>query len=299
MSLLSQITSGVKLKPLVQIFYGPNGVGKTTLAANFESVLILDLEDGSSFISGVSRLSSKDLSSFKVFTETVVEMFETSQFKTLVVDSLEALESLIHKEIIQLHKVKSIEDIPYGKGMVIAREMMEETMRLFQSLRDKMGLDIIIVAHSQVKTFTDPNGNVVYDRYLLRANDKLAGIVKDLADSVFFITFRVDTVREKGKEKVKAFGDGERVIYTQWRPSHDAKSRYLLPYEINFTLDTVKETVSRLKPQSLASLYEECLHLVSQVKDEDTRASATKNIEANKSDPSKLAQFKQRLIELI
>jgi hypothetical protein len=294
MSLLSKVTSGTEIKPLITVIYGPNGVGKTTLATSAEKSIILDLEDGSGFISGVDRLSPTNLPDLRTLKSAVAEVISSNKYKNMVIDSLESLESLVHKDICLSEKVSSIEAIPYGKGYMMARESFESFMKLLQEAK-KSGLSSTLIAHSQVKTFTDPNGNVQYDRYIMRLNDKAAGVVKDLADCVYFLTFKVDTVSQKGKDKVKAFGGDERALFTQWRPAHDGKSRYPVDYEINFTLDNIQEVLEKLTPKCATDLYKIAVHLLSQIKDEKLKATAGPAIESVKDDSAKLQAYISRL----
>ncbi|MCA6566603.1 MAG: ATP-binding protein, partial [Pseudanabaena sp. M151S2SP2A07QC] len=252
MSILDQATSGVLIRPQVYTVYGPNGVGKTTLACSFEEPIILDLEDGSGFVGGVKRLGSGLLPDFATVESTVTELLSAKHtYKTLVIDSLEALESLISKALCEANEVDSIEAIGFGKGYVMAREKMEGLMLKLRGLRDAKKMNVIIVAHSTVKSFNDPKSNSTYDRYILRSNDKLASVVKDLSDSIFFINNKVLTQDSKqNPNKSKAFSTGERVIHTVWSHAYDAKSRYPVKEEISFTLDNVSQVVEELKPKS-------------------------------------------------
>lgn len=299
MSLLSKASAGVVVKPQVYLIYGPNGAGKSTLASAFESALMLDLEDGSSFISGVTRLESQHLPNFQKVDEVVKELLsQQHSFKTLIIDSLESLETLIQKQLCEQHKIQSIEGIPFGKGFVMAREMMEDFMKLLQSLRDQKQMNVLIVAHAQSKTHTDPITNVAYDRYTLRANDKLANVVKDLSDSIYFLTFKVDTVSQAGKEKVKAYSSNQRVIHTRWSAGFDAKSRFPVEAEIAFDLNQVAEVVKKLLPNKPEDIMAQIENLLPQIKDATIRDKAKTSAVENKNNLQKLVAIKQRLEEL-
>lgn len=295
MSILSKATQGIVIKPQIYLIYGPNGGGKSTLAAAFERPFMIDLEDGSSFISGLTRVSAKALPTFKYVEEILQEFHGEHPYKTLVIDSLESLETLIQKQVCERFKVKSIEDIPYGKGLVQAREIAEDFMKSLQALRDEKQMNIIIVAHSQLKTFTDPNQNVAYDRYTIRANEKLANVVKDLSDSIYFLTFKVEAVTQAGKDKVKAYSGDERVLHTRWSSAFDAKSRFPTEPEITFNFNQLNEAVGKLipsKPEDVASQIE---NLLPQVKDESIREKARASYLENKGNLTKLVAIKQKL----
>jgi RecA-family ATPase len=295
MSLLAQASSGVLMRPQVYLIYGPNGVGKTTLASAFDQAIMLDLENGSGFISGITRLTPEVLVDFDAVDRVVDELLSGSQFKTLIIDSLESLETLIQQRITAKHNASSIEDIPYGKGLVMAREDAEELMKKLHRLRDQRQMNIVIVAHSQTKTFTDPNQNVAYDRYMIRANEKLANVVKDLSDSIFFITYKVETITQAGKEKVKAYSSNERVIHTRWSSGFDAKSRFPVEAEIVFDLSKVSDVVKRIQPSAPEDLCAQIENLLPQIADAATREKASVLYQDNKSNIQKLVAIKQRL----
>lgn len=58
MSLLQNIKRGVQQRPQRVIIYGPEGVGKSTLAAGLPAPVLLDTEQGSSHID-VARLDCR------------------------------------------------------------------------------------------------------------------------------------------------------------------------------------------------------------------------------------------------
>jgi AAA domain len=299
MKFLEKASKGVLMRPQVMVIYGPNGCGKTTLASEFENPVIVDLENGSGFLSKVSRIEAKDIPDYAALKAVITEILtEAHDFKTLVIDSLESLEALLSTYICKKEAVTSIEAIPYGKGYIYMREEIEALMRLLQSVRDKRQMNIVLVGHAAVKVFNDPSKNVSFDRYQLRLNEKCAAVVKDLADSIYFVTYRFDTRQDKGDKKAKAFGTSERVIFTEWQPAYDAKSRYPVPFEVPYTLDNVKATIQALKPKDATSVLEECEHLVKQIRDKKLSSEIAKYISDAASDPVKLEAIKNRLIEL-
>ena len=302
MNLLDQATSGVLIRPQITVLYGPNGVGKTTLACAHPEALIVDLEDGSGFVEGVMRLTSQKVGSLAAVFGLVEELLSSNhKSKTLVIDSLDALESLIHKEICSKHEVESIEEVPYGKGFVMACERMEKLMLKLRGVRDAKSMNIILVGHSQVKTFTDPKANQAYDRYLLRANARLASVVKDLADNVYFINNKVLTKTDKNNlaGKVKAFSTGERTIHTVWSHAYDAKSRYPVPTEIDFSLENIKEAVEALVPKGGDELMHSINQLKARIEDKEKLVKIEAFITSAAGNPVKLKAVETRLKELV
>lgn len=295
MSFLENVTKGKKIGPQIHTIFGSNGIGKTTWAASFPSVLILDLEKGSDHLD-VSRISSEKLKTLEDFRKVLKELISSKHsFETITIDSLESLEGLISDSVCLEGKVKSIElyDGGYGKGYVRSREIMRELFEDFRALQSK-GMTIILVAHTQTKAHTDPTNNVSYDRIVMRVNDKLGSLVKDLSDSVFFVTYKVLTITEN--KKTKAFGDGQRVMYTAWRPSFDAKNRLNLPFEIPFSYDSFIEACKAGSEVNTSSILAELNEMATLIKDPNVKKAVSENLLKFKDNPSKLLQIKNQLI---
>lgn len=304
MSFESFASEGVIIKPQVFLIYGPNGVGKTTLACSMGNAAIVDLEDGSRNIKGVKRYHKAafpDWTTLKDFLFQVHSGVLLSDKDTLVIDSLEVIERLASQHVCKDSDVDSIEKAygGFGKGFIRMRELMGDLMHLLQMIRDERAMSVVIVAHSQVKTHTDPTSNQTYDRYTLRANDKFAAVVKDLSDTVLFIKPKVYTEKSKqNPQKTSASSAGERVIHTEWSAAFDAKRRYSLPSELVFTLETIGDVVAILKGSESDVLENEIDGLLMLVKDETKMKAASQKKQDAKGDVVKLRAIKERLLEL-
>lgn len=234
------VSDGRVIEAQINLVKGPNGVGKTTFASNFPKALILDLENGSKHLN-VKRVVAEKMPTLADFRMVLKELVTAKHnYETVVIDSVEALESLIADGVCAEGKVTSIEkyDGGYGKGHARTREIMREIMQDLWALKAR-GVTSVLVGHVQVKPYNDPTLNQAYDRIVMRCNDKMASIIRDLSDNVFYATYKVVTTEEKGK--TKAYGDGQRVMYTQWRAGWDAKNRLELPFEIPFSYDAFDE----------------------------------------------------------
>lgn len=211
--------------------YGPEGVGKSSLAAQFPSPVFLDTE-GSTTELNVSRLSKP--SSWQLLNEQVdwaKNQFQMGVYKTLIIDTADWAERLCAISICSTHNKKGIEDFGYGKGYVY---MEEEFGRFLNKLIEitEIGMHVVLVAHSQIVKFEQPDEMGSYDRYQLKLSKKVAPLVKEWADILLFVNYKTFSVAadENGK-KHKAQG-GRRVIYTTHHPAWDAKNRQGLPEEL-------------------------------------------------------------------
>ncbi len=295
MSLLSSVTTGRQIGAQIHTIAGNNGVGKTTWAASFPNALVLDLEKGSEHID-VARIPAAMLTNLASYRGALKELKEGKHdFKTIVTDSVEALEGLISDHVCAEGKVDSIEkyDGGYGKGYVRSREIMREIMHDFREMQGR-GITTILVAHTQVKTHTDPATNQTYDRVIMRANDKLAALVRDLSDNVFYASYKVFTTTEN--KKTKAFGDGQRVMYTQWRPGFDAKNRLDLPLELPLSFEAFTEACGE-KPEGKIEELLADISAMSEKVDAALKAAVVQQVEKYKTNPTKLKEIKNRLMK--
>lgn len=292
MDFLAQTTKGKIKTAQIHVVVGENGTGKSTFASSFPLPLMADLESGSLNID-VERLGPDKLPTLKEVRALIAQLIvDHGKFETFIIDSIESLEALIFDSVCIEGKSTSIEEAfgGYGKGYSRSREIMREIMMDLHKLRDK-GVTCILVGHTQKKSHTDPTTNQTYDRVVMRANDKLAAVVRDLADNVLMVTHKVFTTTEKGK--TKAFGDGQRVIYSAYRPSFDAKNRLDLPFELPLSYDAFKEACDRKPSEDVAELISEINEMIPSL-DAQMQTAVKASVEKFKTNPTKLREIKNR-----
>ena len=223
-------------KPPRITLYGVHGLGKSTFGSLAPSPIFLQTEDG---------LDSLDVPAFPLAKSYAQVMdylgqlaTEDHEYKTLVVDTLDWLEPLIWGQVCEEHNVKSIDEIGYGKGFSFALDIWSEYINAVNYLRDEKDMMVIQLAHSHVKRFENPETES-YDRYELKLNAKAASKVLEHSDIVLFGNYYTAVKKEKEgmKDRKRAVGSGERILYTSERPAATAKNRYNLPKEIPFDID--------------------------------------------------------------
>lgn len=223
-----EMTTGKIATAQKVVIYGPEGVGKTTLAAAFPQPLFIDTE-GSTNKMDVARYPKP--TSWEMLRNEVREAPKTG-CKTVVIDTIDWAEKLCIASICDAHQKKGIEDFGYGKGYVYEREEFGRLLDLLQEIVDS-GVNVVLTAHAQIKKFEQPDELGAYDRWELKLGQKtgsqISPIVKEWADMVLFCTYKTHTiVTDKEGKKRKAQG-GERVMYTSHNPCWDAKNRDGLP----------------------------------------------------------------------
>lgn len=236
------ISSGVRRRPYRIVVNGVEGVGKTTFASKAPKPVYADLELGSSSLN-VDRFDG--LASFDDLLNCIAELYETKHpYKTFVVDSASIVEQWIQRKVCDDEGVKSVEEIPYGKGFGLAAEYFKTFLQGLDALVDK-GLNVIVICHTVVRRVDEPTGDS-YDTYDIALNKRIAPMVKQWADTVLFADHDKTTV-EKGEgfnKRTVAKSYGERMMWTEHRASHVAKNRYNLPTQLPLDWDAFEAAVT-------------------------------------------------------
>ena len=227
------LTRGKRLRALGIVLYGPEGIGKTTLASQFPSPVFIDLESGSDTLD-VVRVDPPD--SFNELL-TLMDELKHEDFKTVVIDTADKLEQLITAHVLAEHDLKSIEDAGYGKGYTYIAECFTRFLRKCGELIN-VDINVVIVAHAMMRKFEQPDEMGAYDRWELKLSKKAAPLVKEWADMVLFLNYKTSITEDRQTKSKKAIG-GRRVMYTTHHPAWDAKNRFGLPDELDMTFDSI------------------------------------------------------------
>ena len=230
-----QITSGKVEKPQKVVVYGPEGIGKTTLAAQFPNPLFIDTEGGSGHLD-VRRLPSPDSWQMLLDEVTWVRDYPAECGGTLVVDTADWAEALCMKQVCSKAGKSGIEDFGYGKGYTYVKEEFGKLLNLLSEVVER-GLNVVVTAHAQIVKFEQPDEAGAYDRWEMKLSRKqVAPLLKEWADTVLFANFKTIVISESGKDgkvtKARATGGKNRVLYCTHSATWDAKNRWGLPDEV-------------------------------------------------------------------
>jgi hypothetical protein len=228
---LESITSSSVWNPQKIIAYGVQGLGKTTFGCTFEKPILLRTEDGAAAMDVPTFPMAR---SYNDIVEMIQALHGDHPFKTVVLDSLDWLEPLVWAQTCARLGITSIEGVGYGKGYAEADSEWATLMGGFDSLRYNRGMTIVCIAHSEIKTFTPPD-SPPYDRYQIKLHKRAWAKWQEWSDMTLFLNFEKRIV--KNKDQVRAEGSGQRVIYTEERPSMVAKNRWNLPFQIDIGND--------------------------------------------------------------
>ena len=228
-----QITKGKRARAQRVVIYGPEGIGKSSLAAQFPNPLFIDTE-GSTDNMDVTR-ADKPTSWTMLMNHIAFVKANPTICQTLVIDTIDWAEAFALQYICAQHGKSGIEDFGWGSGYTY---LIEEIGRLLDRLQElvELGINVVLTAHAQVKKFTKPDELGGYDRYELKLSNKktetnVSAKVKEWADMVLFLNYKTYIITDEKTKKQKAQG-GQRVMQTTHSPSWDAKNRHNLPEEL-------------------------------------------------------------------
>jgi hypothetical protein len=222
----------IKIGPVTRAqritIYGPNGIGKSTLAAAFPDPLFLDTEDGSTHLN-VARIQASEPETFFDALRQLAN--EEHRYQTLVVDTGDGSEKHLRYRICKRHKMAGIEDFGYGRGWTYLREEFDLFLTGCLDRFIRQGIHVVVVGHSTVKRVQPPGLGDSYDRFELKIDMVNSNRLKEWSDAVLFINWDTRVV-ENTEGRRRGVGGRDRVIYTQHSASYDAKNRVGLPEKV-------------------------------------------------------------------
>ena len=235
-----KIISGKQKRAQRVVLYGVESVGKTTFASQFPKPLFLDIEQGSAHLD----IDRAEIKSWKELTEGI-NFAKTTDFQTIVLDSVDWAERLGQEDLLASTKKTSIEDFGFGKGWVMVAERISRLLMQFDELIDA-GKNVVLIAHSKIARFEAPDALAAYDRYELKLSKQSSPLVKEWADELWFMRFKTKvSTSENGKGK--GLGGKERIIQTTHSAAYDAKTRSGLPEEMPMLWESVEHLFTEHK----------------------------------------------------
>jgi hypothetical protein len=247
---LNSVQRGKIAQPHRVVLYGPDGVGKTTFGASAPSPVFLGAEKGTAQLD-VARFPQPQEWSDVQDAIKALAFGDAHEFKTLIVDTLDWLEPILHAKIAKAASVQSVDDIPYGAGFNQALDFWRQLLAQLEYLSEKRGMNIVLLAHSQTRTFKNPLG-ADFDRYELKLHHKASGLVREWADAVLFATYEEFAVEKKGR--VRGVDSGARIIFSTRTAAFDAKNRLSLPSPMPLDWDDFDAACKASRPADPSAL---------------------------------------------
>lgn len=282
-------------QPVRVMIYGQEGVGKSTFGAKSDHPIFISPEGGTDQLTNSKGESIDEMPNIKTWDDVVgavnLLLNQEHQFKTLVIDSADWVEKLCHAKIIG----DSGKDIirangGYGAGYRESENKHRELIKSISLLRDKKNMHVVVVAHAHVKAVKDPSMLEDYDAFEIKCHEFVSSLWREWVDVLGFARFTT-FLKTDEKQKARALNDGTRTLYTVKQPSFQAKNRYGLPAEMEFTEKTWDEILSYVYKQkkiSIKEIEEQYLKYLETVKDVEVKKKATEYFEKHKTNYDQL-----------
>ena len=168
-------------------------------------------------------------SEFKQVLKQLKEDKAHEQFDNIIVDTVDICYDLCEKYICNQGGVDTINQIPYGGGYAKAGKEFDEALRSIP----QMGYGLVMISHSQDKTFKDENG------------EEYNQIVPTLANRPRLIVDRMSDLIGYAHPVQEEDGSTHTVLYMRGTPRFIAGSRFkYTPDKIEFTYDNLVNAIS-------------------------------------------------------
>lgn len=240
---LEMATMERKKRGMRILIYGEPKIGKSYFGAQIDGHIFMNLENGLEHLDHCMKTPLlRSYPECKAFIKELIT--QPHNFTTLVIDTIDVLETLIRKWVAEQQNntnIHDIVDIPYGKGYELLLVETRNLLTGLEKLVDK-GMNIVFISHDEIKQKTLPDGTSFnYHAPSLFARtgkgDSTLKIYNDYMDIIARCAFRLLT-KEVGTGFTKqtvARGNGDRIMYMEaGDPAYIGGSRYPLPGQIPF-----------------------------------------------------------------
>jgi hypothetical protein len=250
MSMLARVQRGRAARPPRILLYGVEGIGKSTVGTQAPKPIFIQSEDG---LDEIACERFPLATSYDDVVGALKELrTEQHDYETVTLDSLDWLERLVWDKLCAQYGVNSIEKVDggYARGYTHALSYWREIIDHLNALRNDRGMVVLLIAHSKVERFEDPESSP-YDRYSPRLHKHASALLCEWCDAVLFATRKLRTQSEDagfGRKRTVAHAigkdGGERILRCVGGPSCVAKNRYGIVEELPLSWSAFMQTLS-------------------------------------------------------
>lgn len=205
--------------PFFMILYGKANCGKTGMCLNAPNPFFVSLESGTDWVPAPKFVNANKK---PILPKTIDQFFDMLKFlmqknniekldrpvKTVVIDSLGFLETLIYAQIITEHPmtegknpqvVESIIDLGYD-GMGYAIDYWQKLLSAVKRFK-QLGLNVILITHSAYFNMTSPSGKSYKEigmELQIYGKHNVPALLQRACDYCYYMSTEIETV-EQGK----------------------------------------------------------------------------------------------------
>jgi hypothetical protein len=220
--LRASIITGKKVRPIFCLIGGQGGIGKTTFGSQAPDPIFLDTERSADQV-GAHRFPTPS-----TYLEFALQLDfldkEEHPYKSIVVDTVDALEPLINQRTCEDLRVSSIDQPEKGGGYIHAKGLWRKLLTKMRAMSERF--NIILIGHLSVKPFNDPASPTPYDCWRLRINEKCADVLKESVDIMLYACIDLTVTKASIKDKKGRAIGTDHIMHTRPAPGYDAKNRF-------------------------------------------------------------------------
>lgn len=238
MSFLLEIKPNVVSRDLsgyVVGLYGYPKSGKTSTACQFDKPLLLAFEVGYNAIPGAMAVPMHTWADVRKVMRELKKAEVKSQFKTIVIDTLDLAYEMAESAICQKNGVEHITDVAWGKGTSQAYDLLND---MIVSLT-KMGYGVVMISHATQKSIKAPNG-MEYTKTVPTLTKKALAVFENSCDIYGYVaSIETDSKDQFGLATRKS------VLYTRASDTLAAGNRFAnFPPVIDLTYAALCEAIA-------------------------------------------------------
>jgi len=244
---LSKLEAPRSGDPIICTVVGEEGIGKTSLAASFPKPVFIRVEEGTKSLTAehVKKLFAdvRQMPTAQKFADIIEQLNALGEqehgFKTVVVDTITQLNTMIEAEIVAKDKALSINSAlgGYGAGQNAVADKHSQVRDICGNLRTYKKMNIVFLAHADYEKIDPPDAES-YMRYTVKLHHKSMVHYIDNVDLVAYLKLRTYVTEGKDKKRNMATTDGNRIITCYKTPNHVSKNRFGIKEDIDFVLGT-------------------------------------------------------------
>lgn len=227
-----EIITGRQPRPVKAVIYGPEGVGKSTLASQFPKPLFVDVEGGTSQLDVARTPRPTTWAHLKQIVRDLAQ--DQHGFETLVFDTADWAERLAIYQVCATNSCTSLGgNNDFGASFNQLADMWGQLLtQLEADFIDTGRMNVVFLAHSATRKFELPDEKGAFDRYELKLEKKVSPLLKEWASLLLFVNYKTVVVLDANGKTAKAQGGTRRVMYSEHCAAFDAKNRDGLPREM-------------------------------------------------------------------
>ena len=252
MNLFKHLESARTFPPRRILLYGLRGIGTSTFAAGLPSPVFAPADDSVSHIACPRFPAAKR---FADLMQALQELYiEPHEYRTVVLDPLDAVELLIRDEVCRDRNAKHLADVAHAGGYVFT--YWRRLLRRLDLLRSDIDLHVVLVGHAQEAPAQPTHGDgpsdarhaVLLRCYAPAVARRVSALLQSWCDEVPFATFTdvAASTETSPSDPAMAVPQGvsqsplnQRVIYTTPSPGHAAKNHLNLPPRLRLRPDAL------------------------------------------------------------